>query len=249
MNKQTFLITGGANGIGRHLVLRLIGLKHHVIFIDNDSDQGLSLLDELQSEHAIFIDEDLSKEASLDRIKDHIRDLELSIDVIIHNACQAKGGIFNASYDDFIDVLKVGLVAPFYLTKVLLPYLAQNATIINIASTRAFQSQANTEAYSAAKGGLVALTHALSVSLKGRARSNSISPGWIDTLNNHPAPDQQDDLQHTSERRGTSEDILKAVLYLSDPENSFINGQNITIDGGMSKQMIYHNDEGWEKVK
>ncbi|MFU8792768.1 MAG: SDR family oxidoreductase [Acholeplasmataceae bacterium] len=247
MTAQTFLITGGSNGIGRYLVKSLVNLGHHVIFIDCDEDQGLDLMAELDNHLVTFIYSDLKEESAINAISRNIADLNIKIDTIIHNAMISKGGIFDATYEDFIDVMKVGLAAPFYLTKILLPYLNNDANIINMASTRAFQSQKNTEAYSAAKGGLIALTHALSVSLAGVARVNSISPGWIDTHHPIDQSDPFDDSQHPSKRRGIPQDILKAVLYISDKENTFLNGENITIDGGMSKVMIYHKDEGWKK--
>ena len=130
-------------------------------------------------------------------------------------------------------------------------YFSGAGAIVNISSTRAFQSQANTESYTAAKGGITALTHALAVSLSGIARVNSIAPGWIDTGSYHeedyvPAYTEGDIMQHPSQRVGEPADIARAVLFLCDERNSFINGENITIDGGMSKLMIYHNDYGWD---
>jgi NAD(P)-dependent dehydrogenase (short-subunit alcohol dehydrogenase family) len=123
--------------------------------------------------------------------------------------------------------------------------LSGNASIVNIASTRAFQSQPDTESYSAAKGGIVALTHAMAVSLAGRARVNCISPGWIETSDN-PEHSEQDKRQQPVGRVGSVSDIAEMVLYLCGDKAGFITGENITIDGGMSKLMIYHNDHGWK---
>lgn len=118
------------------------------------------------------------------------------------------------------------------------------ASIVNIASTRAFQSQPDTESYSAAKGGIVALTYSMSVSLAGKARVNCISPGWIDASENpqHYEPDKR---QHPASRVGTPADIANMALYLCSEQAGFITGENITIDGGMSRLMIYHDDCGW----
>ena len=132
--------------------------------------------------------------------------------------------------------------------------LRARPSIVNLSSTRAFQSQADTESYSAAKGGITALTHALAVSLAGIARVNSISPGWIETARFHEEADvphytESDLLQHPSRRIGEPEDIVRATFFLCDEQNSFINGINLTVDGGMSKLMIYHNDEGWSLNK
>jgi NAD(P)-dependent dehydrogenase (short-subunit alcohol dehydrogenase family) len=141
----------------------------------------------------------------------------------------------------------VGVTAPYYLTSLLLKnnLFAPNAAIVNIASTRAFQSQPDSEAYSAAKGGIVSLTHSMAVSLAGRVRVNCISPGWVETsaIAEHS---EQDHSQHPSGRVGTMSDIADMVLYLCSDKAGFINGQNITIDGGMSKLMVYHGDYGWE---
>ena len=161
-----------------------------------------------------------------------------------------KGILSGCSYEDFNEVLRVGIAAPYMLTKLLLPYFNENAAIVNISSTRAFQSQQDTESYSAAKGGITALTHALAVSLAGRVRVNSIAPGWIDTgstYDEHYVAEYKevDKYQHPSKRVGHPMDIARAVFFLCDEKNSFINGQNITVDGGMSKLMIYTEDYGW----
>ena len=153
--------------------------------------------------------------------------------------------------EDFLYVQRVGVVAPYFLALSFKDYFSSAGAIVNISSTRAFQSQANTESYTAAKGGITALTHALAVSLSGIARVNSIAPGWIDTGSYHeedyvPTYTEGDIMQHPSQRVGEPADIARAVLFLCDERNSFINGENITIDGGMSKLMIYHNDYGWD---
>lgn len=162
-----------------------------------------------------------------------------------------KGGILSGcTYDDFLYVQRVGVAAPFWLTSRLKPHFAPGASIVNLSSTRAFQSQADTESYSAAKGGITALTHALAISLAGIARVNSIAPGWIETARFHEGTDvphytESDLLQHPSRRVGEPEDIVQAAFFLCDERNSFITGTNLTVDGGMSKLMVYHNDEGW----
>jgi len=151
------------------------------------------------------------------------------VDLLVNNAMSSHGGILGGcSFEDFDRTLRVGVVAPYYLTKLLLPFFKPGASVINIASTRALMSQADTESYSAAKGGIVALTHAMAASLAGRVRVNAISPGWIDN----------------SASEQTPADIARAVVFLA--ENPFINAQNLVIDGGMTKLMIYHNDHGWK---
>ena len=145
--------------------------------------------------------------------------------------------------DRFNYALQVGVAAPFYLTKLLLPHFAPGAAIVNISSTRDRMSQPQTESYTAAKGGIAALTHALAVSLAGRVRVNSISPGWIDTA--YTVYEGPDATQQPAGRVGNPLDIANLALYLCSDMAGFITGENICVDGGMTKQMIYHNDWGW----
>ena len=159
-------------------------------------------------------------------------------------------GITNGSYEDFEYAMRVGVTAPFYLSKLLMPHFAEGASIVNISSSRDRMSQPETESYTAAKGGIAALTHAMAVSLAGKARVNSISPGWIDT--NYTVYEGADATQHPAGRVGDPRDIANMVLYLCSDMAGFITGENICIDGGMTKQMIYHGDCGWslrEKAK
>jgi NAD(P)-dependent dehydrogenase (short-subunit alcohol dehydrogenase family) len=152
-------------------------------------------------------------------------------------------GIGNGSYEDFEYALRVGVTAPFYLSKLFAPYFAQGASIVNISSSRDRMSQKETESYTAAKGGISALTHALSVSLAGKVRVNSISPGWID--NAYTVYEGPDATQQPAGRVGNPPDIANMVLYLASDMAGFITGENICIDGGMTRQMIYHGDHGW----
>ena len=152
-------------------------------------------------------------------------------------------GIGEGSYEDFEYALKVGVTAPFYLSKLFAPYFAEGASIVNISSSRDRMSQPETESYTAAKGGISALTHALSVSLAGRVRVNSVSPGWID--NSYTVYEGSDALQQPVGRVGDPTDIANMVLYLCSDMAGFITGENICIDGGMTRQMIYHGDFGW----
>ena len=152
-------------------------------------------------------------------------------------------GINGGSYENCEYALKVGMTAPFYLSKLFAPYFAQGASIVNISSSRDRMSQPETESYTAAKGGISALTHALAVSLAGRVRVNSISPGWID--NNYTVYEGADAVQQPAGRVGNPPDIANMVLYLCSDMAGFITGENICIDGGMTKQMIYHGDYGW----
>lgn len=166
------------------------------------------------------------------------------VDYIINNAKPLFKGIDECSFEEFNEALQVGVTGPFMLAKLLKNHLNQNACIINISSTRDRMSQPQSESYSAAKGGISALTHALAVSLAGKARVNSISPGWIDTEDKKY--DGSDANQHLVKRVGKVEDIAHLVLFLCSEEAGFITGENICVDGGMTKLMIYHNDYGWK---
>ena len=153
-------------------------------------------------------------------------------------------GIDECSYEEFEYALKVGVTAPFYMVKLLKDHLAEGASIVNISSSRDRMSQPQTESYTAAKGGIAALTHALAVSLAGKARVNSISPGWIDT--NYKVYEGPDAYQQPAGRVGIPLDIANMVLFLCSEKAGFITGENICIDGGMTRQMIYHGDCGWK---
>ena len=233
------VITGGANGIGRYIAETFLRecAAVTVIDIDKKSHEGIK-----------YFCGDIADKSVLESF---VGSLKQPIDYLINNACIGRRGLLSyCSYDDFEYVQRVGVTAPYYLTSLILKnkLFAPNAAIVNIASTRAFQSQPDTEAYSAVKGGIAALTHSMAVSLAGRVRVNCISPGWIDTSAT-PGYSAQDKQQHPSGRVGTPEDIAEMVLYLCSDKAGFINGENIMIDGGMSKLMIYHGDCGWNLNK
>ena len=162
---------------------------------------------------------------------------------LINNAAPKMCGITSGSYEDFEYALRVGVTAPFYLAKLFAPYFATGASIVNISSSRDRMSQPETESYTASKGGISALTHALAVSFSGKVRVNSISPGWIDNHNmGYSGADAQ---QQPCGRVGNPMDVANMVLYLCSDMAGFLTGENICIDGGMTRQMIYHGDHGW----
>ena len=240
------VITGGAAGIGRCLTETFAKLGANVYYIDKNPVDG-----NLPGNVTGF-QGDIAEKETLDRFADLILERETAIHVVVNNACLTKGGILSeCSYEDFLYVQRIGVVAPYWLACRFKSRFAKGASIVNISSTRAFQSQADTESYTAAKGGVTALTHALAVSLSGIARVNSIAPGWIETARFHrdaPVPHytESDMKQQPSGRIGEPEDIARAVLFLCDGQNSFINGTNLTVDGGMGRLMVYHNDYGWK---
>lgn len=245
------VITGAANGIGRCIAESFVEKGAFVAFIDTDCENAEKLISRLPGK-LTFFHGDIAQENVLSEFASKvIREFKM-VDFLINNACISKKGILSdCSFNDFNYVLRIGITAPYMLTKLFLPVFTTGASIVNISSTRAFQSQADTESYTAAKGGITALTHALSISLSGKVRVNSISPGWIDTRvndteNNEPIKyEPQDENQHPAGRVGKPKDIANMALYLCSEQAGFITGQNYIIDGGMSRQMIYHNDNGW----
>lgn len=232
---KVVIVTGGASGIGKSIAEHFYKQKAKVIIIDKNN---------CDTKCDFFYKGDITnKKVIVDFIKQVIKKYE-KVDFIINNAGLSKGGLLSCSYENFLYVQKLSLAAPFMIIKQLINNLNKNAVIINISSSRAFQSQPDWESYGAAKGGIVALTHAMAVTLKGKARVNCISPGWIDTLNSNLS--KQDKSQHPANTVGEPKDIANMVLFLCSNKAKFITGENINIDGGMSKLMVYHNDYGWQ---
>ncbi|MBQ7314946.1 MAG: SDR family oxidoreductase [Clostridia bacterium] len=223
------VVTGGARGIGKCIRERFEAAGATVCVID-------------LIENDYFVG-DLADRATLERFAEKVIAEHGHVDYLINNAAPKMCGITNGSYEDFAYALKVGVTAPFYLSKLFANHFAKGASIVNISSSRDRMSQPETESYTAAKGGISALTHALAVSLAGKVRVNSISPGWID--NNYTVYEGADAVQQPAGRVGNPPDIANIVLYLCSDMAGFITGENICIDGGMTKQMIYHGDCGW----
>lgn len=247
------VITGGALGIGRCLTREFAKVGAKIAFIDKNEQAGKeneAFLKQLGA-HVYYQTGDIAEEEVLLKFTQEVVNEFGQVDILVNNACYSAGGIHTpSSFDDFNNVLKTGVTAPYMLTQLFLPHFNPGASVINMSSTRALTSQANTESYSAAKGAISALTHALAISLAGQVRVNAIAPGWIDTGKYHdthyvPEYSEADIQQHPSHRVGEPEDIARAILFLCDDRNSFINGETLTIDGGMSKRMIYSGDEGW----
>ncbi len=242
MNNKLCIITGGAAGIGRYMVEKFISEHYIVSVIDADENAGKSLTKQY-GDKALFYHGDITEQSVLDGFLTFITNRFQQVDAFINNACIGKGGLHSCGYDDFNYILRMGVTAPFYLTKLLMPHFVPGASIVNISSTRASMSQPDTESYTAAKGGISALTHAMSVTLAGKVRVNTISPGWIDTTNESFS--QEDIKQHPAGRIGVPHDIAEMAFYLCSDKAGFITGQDFVIDGGMTRQMIYHNDHGW----
>lgn len=223
------VVTGGAKGIGKAITeeFRKAGAQVCVIdLLPNDYYVG-----------------DLADQAILEDFARKVIADYGHVDFLINNALPLMKGLDECTYEEFNYALRVGVTAPFYLTKLFAPHFAPVGAIVNISSSRDRMSQPQTESYTAAKGGIAALTHALAVSLAGKVRVNSISPGWIDR--SYTVYEGPDAVQHPAGRVGNPLDIAHMVLYLCSDKAGFITGENICIDGGMTRQMIYHNDFGW----
>ena len=227
---KTVVITGGAQGIGRCIAEEFQKAGAHVCVIDKQ-----------QGDHFVG---DISDKGTLERFATEVVGQYGHVDFLINNALPLMKGIDECTYEEFQYALSVGVTAAFYLSKLFMPHFAEGAAIVNISSSRDRMSQPQTESYTAAKGGIAALTHALAVSLAGKVRVNSISPGWIDTA--YTVYDGPDAVQQPAGRVGNPMDIANMVLYLCSDKATFITGENICIDGGMTRQMIYHGDNGWK---
>ena len=226
---KVVVVTGGAGGIGRCICEEFAKAGAVVCPIDIQ-------------ENPCYVG-DVGDKATLERFAAQVIADHGHVDVLVNNAPPQMKGILDCTWEDFTRALDVGVTAAFYLTRLFLPHFTPGASVINISSSRDRMSQPQTESYTAAKGGIHALTHALAVSLRGRVRVNSISPGWIDTaFTVYEGPDAT---QQPAGRVGHPLDIAHMALFLASEKAGFITGENICIDGGMTRQMIYHADHGW----
>ena len=223
------VVTGGAHGIGLAVAEQFAA-----------AGAAVCVIDRTPGDHFVgdVADRETLEAFAASVLRDHG-----GVDYLIHNVPPPMRGLDTCSWEEFGRALTIGVTAPFYLTKLFAPHLRPGAAIVNISSSRDRMSQPQTESYSAAKGGIAALTHALAASLAGRARVNSVSPGWIDTeYRVYAGPDAA---QQPVGRVGDPLDVAHAVLFLCSEEAGFITGENLTIDGGMTRLMIYHGDHGW----
>ena len=224
------VITGGARGIGKAIAEEF-----------EKAGAKVCIIDKLEGDYYLG---DISEKSVLEAFVKYVVERYGKVDYLINNAIPMTRGIDECTFEEFQYALNVGVTAPFYLSKLFMPYFDEGASIINISSSRDRMSMPQTESYTAAKGGIAALTHALAVSLAGKVRVNSISPGWIDT--DYIVYEGPDAVQQPVGRVGNPLDIANMVLFLCSEKAGFITGENICIDGGMTKQMIYHGDHGWK---
>lgn len=247
-SEQVALVTGGAKGIGRGIVQHLARQGWRVVFCDTDSQVGEQLV-EASLGQLKFVQADVAQEVDVERLLKITLEWGGRLDAVINNAGIADpetGPIEDLSLEDWQRRLDVNLTGPFLVTKHAVPHLKKSrGAIVNMASTRALQSEPDTEAYAATKGGIVALTHALAVSLGPEVRVNCVSPGWIDTRAHQGSSEgvlpltQDDHCQHPVGRVGVPNDIAALVDFLISPKAGFITGQNFVADGGMVRKMVY----------
>ena len=223
------VITGGAGGIGKCMAEQF-----------RENGAKVCVIDSAPGDHFVG---DIGDKKTLEAFAAWVKDTYGRVDVLINNAPPAFIGIDNCSYEEFSKALAVGVTAAFYLSKLFAPIFAPGASILNISSSRDRMSQPQSESYTAAKGGIAALTHALAVSFAGKVRVNSISPGWIDTA--YTVYEGPDAIQQPAGRVGNPLDIANMVLFLASDKAGFITGENICIDGGQTRLMVYHGDHGW----
>jgi NAD(P)-dependent dehydrogenase (short-subunit alcohol dehydrogenase family) len=222
------LITGGARGIGAAIASRLHGNGWNVVVADRDpAPIGRSVIC------------DVADEAAVAALEAGVRGIEGRLDALICNAgFGIRKPIAELSLAEWSSVIATNLTSTFLLVRAAEPLLrAANGAIVTIASTRAHMSEPNTEAYSASKGGLVALTHALAISLAPDIRVNCISPGWIFTKG--PEPTMDENAFHPAGRVGSPEDVAALAAFLVGPDSRFITGSEFVIDGGVTRKMIY----------
>ena len=236
MESKVVVITGASRGIGLGIAQAFIREGEIVFSMDKDRYEGDLPINQFIGDVADRYDREMFVNFVLSYVN--------HVDVFIHNAMESSHGILSPlDLDQFERILSIGITAPHHLIALLKNHMPFGSSMINIVSTRAFQSQKNTEAYSSAKGGLSSLTHDLANSLSPTIRVNAIAPGWIDTQ--HSDLSNEDQTQHLTHSVGDVKDIAEMALFLSSPKAKFITAQTFVVDGGMSKRMIYHNDEGW----
>ncbi|UPU36589.1 SDR family oxidoreductase [Geomonas paludis] len=241
--KLVALVTGAARGIGRGIAQRLLAEGYAVVLADIEGAALAETAAMLDAPDAVLaVQTDVADEQPVQALIDQALARFGRLDLLVNNAARARAHaapVHELALAEWNRVIGTNLTGVFLCTKHAAPHLKESrGSIVNIASTRALQSEADTEAYSASKGGVVALTHALSMSLGPEVRVNCVSPGWI-----HNGAEAElrpvDHEQHPVGRVGRPEDIAELVLYLASPRAGFITGQNFVVDGGMTRKMIY----------
>lgn len=237
---KTVVVTGAANGIGLAIAQAYVNEGAFVYMVDINEDKLNEEAGKLK--HAEAVIADVAKYEHVKNLFAHVREKSGSIDILINNAGISKfKSIWEVSVEDWESILHTNLSSVFYCSREAAGLMDQGGAIVNLCSTRAHMSEPNTEGYAATKGGIFALTHSLAVTFSEKDITvNAISPGWIHTGDYEELREVDHD-QHLSNRVGKPEDIARACLFLTDESNNFINGENLVIDGGMTRKMIYEH--------
>ncbi|WP_026692222.1 SDR family NAD(P)-dependent oxidoreductase [Peribacillus kribbensis] len=240
---KTVVVTGAGSGIGKE-VARAFGKNGANVVIAEINETGKETERIITEEggRARFVQTDVRNESEIIHMLKTAKELFGSLDVLINNAgVSSFKPIFELSVAEWDNILNINLRSMFIASKEAAKIMGRGGKIVNITSTRAFMSEPDSEAYAASKGGIAALTHAMAASFAPLGINvNSISPGWIET-GDYDDLRQVDHEQHFSNRVGRPDDIAKACFYLCDPENDFVNAENIVVDGGMTRKMIYEH--------
>lgn len=246
--KKNIIVTGGAQGIGRIVTKQLLEHGYRVSVLEADEEAVQEMKESCLTDDILILKTDVADSIQVKAAMEYATEKFGRIDGLINNAAvMVRKPLTELMPEEWNRAISVNLSGPFFCVKYAASELRRNrGAVINICSTRAIQSEADTESYSASKGGLLSLTHALSVSLGPDVRVNAISPGWIDVSAikkraavNPEKLSEADHLQHPAGRVGKPEDIAAMILFLLDEKNDFITGQNFIIDGGMTRKMIY----------
>ena len=242
------MVTGGAQGIGKIVSTELLKNGWSVSVLEKDEEAIEEFRNKTKSDNLAFFATDVSDENSVKNAVEAAAGKFGNISGLINNAgIMVRKPLTGLSLQEWNEVIGTNLTGAFLCAKYATSYLKkEKGNIVNIASTRALQSEPDTESYAASKGGILALTHAMAISLGPDIRVNCISPGWIDVSGVKKASAANpvelreiDHQQHPAGRVGKGEDIARMVLFLVNHENDFITGQNFIVDGGMTRKMIY----------
>lgn len=242
---RVVIVTGAGQGIGRGVAKAYAELGASVVAAEMNETAGSKVIEEINSSGGtgLFVPCDVRQEADIIRLMAAAHERFGRIDVLINNAGVSRfKDLFDLTVEEWDDVLNTNVRSCFLASREAAKYMkagGRGGAIVNISSTRYLMSEPNSEAYAASKGAIASLSHALAVTLgSDQIRVNCISPGWIET-GDYGALRDIDHQQHPAGRVGTPEDIARACLYLTDPNNTFVTGAHIVVDGGMTRKMIY----------